>query len=94
MVPDDRMNYRWDPAKDEWLQRNRGFGFDDIVEAIRANRLIAAIANPSARFPHQRMFIVELDGYAVGVPYVEEGGTAFLKTAFRSRKLKRLFMEH
>lgn len=88
------MDYRWDAAKDEWLRRTRGFGFDDVLEAIRNHRLIANIPNASAQYPHQRMFIVEIDGYAVGVPYVEDEGTVFLKTAFQSRKLKRRFMEH
>ena len=88
------MDYRWDPAKDEWLRRARGFGFGDVVEAIRDQRLFANIPNPSARYPHQHMFIVEIDGYAVGVPYVADNGTIFLKTAFQSRKFKRRFMEH
>jgi uncharacterized DUF497 family protein len=56
------MDYRWDPAKDEWLRQARGFGFDDVVDAIRNNRLVANIRNPSSRYPHQRMFIVEING--------------------------------
>lgn len=88
------MDYRWDPAKDEWLRQTRGFGFDDVIDAIRNERLVANIRNPSTHYPHQRMFIVEIDGYAVGVSYVKEDGVLFLKTGFRSRKLKRRFMEH
>lgn len=55
------MDYRWDTAKDEWLRRTRGFGFDDVLEAIGNHRLIANIPNPSAQYPHQRMFIVEIE---------------------------------
>lgn len=87
------MDYRWDPAKDEWLRQTRSFGFADVVQAIRDNRLIADVPNPSISYLNQKMLIVEIDGYAIGVPYIAENGIRFLKTAFPSRKLKRQFME-
>ena len=41
-------------------------------------------ANPKR--PSQKIYILEIEGYAVIVPYVEEGNEIFLKTAFPSRK--------
>jgi len=84
--------YRWNDEKDEWLRQTRGFGFQDIVEAVDSGRLVKDIDNPSERYPNQKLLVVEVDGYVIGVPYLLEGETAFLKTAFPSRKLKRLYM--
>ncbi|AAO91568.1 hypothetical protein [Coxiella burnetii] len=39
------------------------------------------------------MYVVELNGYAYLVPFVEEGGKLFLKTAFPSRKATKLYLK-
>jgi uncharacterized DUF497 family protein len=86
--------YRWDPEKNALLLQTHGFGFEEVVDAIDANRVITDIANPSLHHPDQRLLIVEINGYAIGVPYVSDGDTMFFKTAFQSRKLKRIYLEH
>ena len=38
------------------------------------------------KYPNQKVFLIPVDGYIYFVPYVIEGGTIFLKTAFPHRK--------
>ena len=40
------------------------------------------------RYPDQRIFVVEIDGYAYCVPCVAEGDTWILKTVYLNRKFK------
>ncbi len=68
-----------------------GIGLADCATAIQEGRVLDDLRNPSR--PHQRMFILDMDGYAFCVPYViEEDGTLFLKTAYPSRKYTKQYL--
>lgn len=41
--------------------------------------------------PNQKIYIVEMDGYAVIVPFVEDSRKIFLKTAFPSRNFTKKY---
>ncbi len=82
----------WSSEKNEALKKQRGLCFEDVETAIETGDYIDDLPHPNqARYPNQRMLIVEIDGYVCAVPYVYSGNIRFLKTIFRSRKLKRLF---
>lgn len=82
----------WNPEKNEILKKERGLSFEDVETTLEAGDHIRDIAHPDKkRYPNQRMLIVEIDGYVCAVPYVRNGNIRFLKTIYRSRKLKRLF---
>ncbi|VAW03824.1 hypothetical protein MNBD_ALPHA04-2095 [hydrothermal vent metagenome] len=82
----------WSSEKNDPLKRQRGLCFEDVETAIETGDYIEDLPHPNLdRYPNQRMLIVEIDGYVCAVPYVRNGNTRFLKTIFRSRKLKRLF---
>ena len=85
-------SFRWDANKNAWLKANRGFGFETIVEAIENGGLLADIMNPSSKHPKQRLYVVDLEGYAITVPYVKENEYDFLKTAFKNRKANKQFL--
>ncbi len=79
------MKYlNWSAEKNEILKRERGISFEEIALLIESGQVIGVEENPG--YPHQRMFILALDNYAVIVPYVENDEEIFLKTAFPSRK--------
>ena len=78
----------WDDAKNIKLKSERGFGFEAIVVAMERGHLLVSREHP--KYTHQRIFEVELDGYVVVVPYVEDEEKIFLKTAFCSRKANKL----
>ena len=89
-----KLNFtvKWDESKNEWLKAHRGISFEAVAAAIEGGRLLDDVDHPGSNRKHQRMFVVELDGYACAVPYVVDGRTAFLKTAFRSRNMQKRYL--
>ena len=79
------MKYlNWSLEKNEILKAKRGISFEQIALTIESGHILGVEENPKR--PNQKIYILEIDGYAVIVPYVEEGNEIFLKTAFPSRK--------
>ena len=85
----------WDIEKAVALRNDVARGnvsFEDCVIAIDDGRVLADIPNPSKQYPHQRMFVLEIDNYAYVVPYVETEEAFFLKTVFSSRKHTSIYL--
>jgi hypothetical protein len=79
------MKYlNWSSAKNETLKRERGITFEEIAYLIESGRIIGIEENPGRS--NQKMYILEIENYAVIVPFVENDKEIFLKTAFPSRK--------
>jgi hypothetical protein len=79
------MKYlNWNPLKNEILKKERGVSFEEIAYLIEPGQIIGIEENPSR--PNQKMYILEIENYAVIVPYVENDNEIFLKTAFPNRK--------
>ncbi len=74
----------WNDEKNNLLIKERGLSFEKIVVALMADHAIASYPHP--KITHQKIVEIELDGYVVVVPYVENDKSIFLKTAFHSRK--------
>ena len=84
------MKYlNWNLAKNEQLKRERGISFEQIAYLIESNKILGIEVN-SGR-PNQKLYILEIDQYAVVVPCVETENEIFLKTAFPSRKFTRTY---
>ena len=70
------------------------FSFEEITVAVEAGRLLEIVPHPNAaRFPRQRIMVVEVASYAYLVPFVEEKDYFFLKTIIPSRKATRVFLD-
>jgi len=79
------MKYlNWNPKKNELLKRERGIAFEEIAYLIESEQIIGIEENPGQ--PNQKMYILEIENYAILVPFVENDKEIFLKTAFPSRK--------
>lgn len=79
------MKYlNWNSEKSEILKRERGISFEEIAYLIESGLIIGIEENPGN--PNQKMYVLEIDSYAIIVPYVENDNEIFLKTAFPSRK--------
>ena len=79
------MKYlNWDPEKNEILKRKRGITFEEIAYLIESGQIIGIEENPGRS--NQKMYILEIENYAVIVPFVEGDKEIFLKTVFPSRK--------
>jgi len=74
----------WNSDKNVILKRERGISFEEIAYLIESGQIIGIEVNPSR--PNQKMYILEIENYAIIVPCVENDNEIFLKTAFPSRK--------
>jgi uncharacterized DUF497 family protein len=80
---------KWSEQKDRWLRENRGVSFQEISAAVLSGSLIEIMENPARR--GQMAFVIRLHGYVWVVPFVTEGDTIFLKTAYPSRKMHKRY---
>jgi hypothetical protein len=72
----------------------RGLTFEAVVVAIESGGLLDVLSHPNpARYPRQRILVVEMDGYVHLVPYVEAKDHFFLKTIIPSRKATRDYLK-
>lgn len=79
--------FAWNPEKNEWLKRERGVSFEDVVFHIEAGDEVDVFEHPNKkRYPGQKISVVLIEGYAWLVPYVESEKEIFLKTIIPSRK--------
>ena len=86
--------FRWDPNKNEQLIQERGISFEQITVSVECGELIQVVQHPNlAKYPRQKIMVVQIDGYAYLVPFVEEMHYFFLKTIIPSRKATRDFID-
>ncbi len=84
------MKYlNWDSDKNELLKKTRGVSFEEVAIIIEADHIIGVEKNQGRG--NQKMYIVEINNYAVVVPFVETENEIFLKTIFPSRKFTKKY---
>ena len=85
------MEFAFDSVKNDLLRRTRGVTFPMVIEAIAERGILLDFPHPNAaKYPRQRVFVIELEGYAYCVPYSVIGETWHLITIYPSRKFKNL----
>lgn len=85
--------FRWGGEKNEWLKANRNVSFEQVALKIEAGDVLDIVEHGNtARHPHQRIFILDLGGYAYLVPFVETEIEVFLKTIIPSRKATKRYL--
>jgi uncharacterized DUF497 family protein len=85
--------YDWNDEKNEWLRKERGLTFEDVVFHLAHGGLLDTIKHPNQQqYPGQRIFVVDVEGYACLVPFVENDEAIFLKTIIPSRKMTRQYL--
>ncbi len=83
----------WNSIKNQQLITERGISFEDIVFYIQQGQLLDDIQHPnSKKYPEQRIFVINVDGYVHLVPYVENRKEIFLKTVIPSRKATKQYL--
>lgn len=55
--------------------------------------MLDELRHPKDRYKNQRLYVVNLNAYAIIVPYVEEEDHVFLKTAFPNRRATKEYLE-
>jgi uncharacterized DUF497 family protein len=86
--------FDWSDEKIEWLRNERrGVSFEEVVYHLTHGGLLDTIEHPNQeQYPGQRIFIVDVDGYACLVPFVEDDETIFMKTIIPSRKMTKRYL--
>ena len=85
------LNFSWNTYKNTELVQKRNISFEQIVEQIEQGYLLDITAN-TAKYPHQKVFIVEFNNYVYLVPFVESKEEVFLKTIIPSRKATKKYL--
>ncbi len=85
--------FDWNEDKDKRLKEQRGITFEEIVFHILHGGLLDVLEHPNERrYPGQKIFVVNVEGYVWLVPFVETEETIFLKTIIPSRKLTKKYL--
>ncbi|MBI2050235.1 MAG: BrnT family toxin [Parcubacteria group bacterium] len=87
-------DYQWNKDKNSQLRIRHGVCFDDMVPLLNKNERVLDIIRHlnQKKYPNQKMFVVEVGGYAYLVPYVEDDEKIFLKTIIPSRKATKKYI--
>jgi uncharacterized DUF497 family protein len=86
--------FDWDPEKNEKIKRERGVSFEEIALLLGAGCVWAVTKHwNTEKYPSQRIFLIPIDGRIIAVPFVQDKNLFFLKTAFPSRKMTKLYKE-
>jgi len=85
--------YSWNNEKNRRLVTERNVSFEEVVFYIEKGQLLDIVEHPNPeKYKGQRVFIVNIDGYAYLVPFVETDHEIFLKTIIPSRKATRKYL--
>jgi len=85
--------YDWNDEKNGLLKKERGVSFEEVILAVEQSRLLAILEHPNQQqYPLQQIYIVEINDYALIVPFVETEDGVFLKTIIPSRKMSKLYL--
>lgn len=83
----------WNPAKNQSLINERGVSFEDVVFYLQQGGLLDDVEHSNDdKYPNQRVFVLNIDGYVYLVPYVEDRREIFLKTIIPSRKATKQYL--
>lgn len=86
------MIFDWDPEKNEKIKRERGIAFEEIALLLGAGVIWAVTKHwNTEKYPNQRIFLIPIDGRIIAIPFVQDKDRYFLKTAFPSKKMTKLY---
>ncbi len=84
----------WNKQKIEWLKKNRGICFEDILFYIDNDFLIDDVEHLNQeKYSGQRMMVFNINEYIFLVLYIENEDEIFLKTIIPSRKATKYYVE-
>ena len=84
--------FNWSSYKILLLLRDTGISFERIVFQISCGNELEVLEHPNqAKYPGQKISIVEVGDYVYAVPFIETESEIFLKTIIPSRKATRKY---
>ena len=90
----EKTLFEFSSEKNQTLIKERGISFEDAISALDNGKLLDIITHPNeVKYPNQKIYIIELNGYVYLVPFVRKNKEiVFLKTIFPSRKLTKQYL--
>ena len=85
--------FDWDIEKNKKLIKERNISFEEIIIFIEQGNVLDIVDNPNPKFQHQKMFVLDIEGYVYVIPFVETEEAYFLKTIFPSRKATKEYLQ-
>lgn len=83
----------WDDSKNALLMAERGISFDEVVYFILNGGLVDVVPNNNqGKYPGQRIFVVNCEGYIHLVPFDESEKHIQLMTVIPSRKATKKYL--
>lgn len=80
-------SFDWNSEQNQHLIEERGFSFEDASYYLLKGGLIDDVSHPSSeKYPNQRIFVIDVEGYVYFIPYVESKEYIFLKTIIPAAK--------
>ena len=85
--------YSWNSQKNEELKKTRNISFEEVLLNIQLGNELDIFNHPNQeKYPGQKISVVEIEGYAYLIPYVETDEEIFLKTIIPSRKATKKYI--
>ncbi|PIP75572.1 toxin [Candidatus Kuenenbacteria bacterium CG_4_9_14_3_um_filter_39_14] len=85
--------FDWNSQKNEKLRAERDIGFEDCLLAIEEGKILDILEHKNKKkYPNQKIFVLEISGYAYLAPFVEDKDKVFLKTIIPSRKATKEYL--
>ena len=79
--------FEWDDVKNAKLKKERGISFEEIVFHIERGDILDILEHPNKdKYLGQKIFVIDVEGYAYLVPFLETEDEVVLKTIIPSRK--------
>ena len=87
------MVFTWRNEKNELLKKTRGISFEKVVIHIEKGNILDVVELPNKlKYPNQKMYVLNIEGYAHIVPFEDKDGQRELKTIFPSRVATRQYL--
>jgi uncharacterized DUF497 family protein len=83
--------FEWNEEKNKKLLQERGISFEIYITYLQNGYLLDTVKNNPPR-EHQDVYIIEIEGYAFKVPFVDDGDKIFLKTIYPSHKATKKYL--
>jgi len=85
--------FDWNSQKNEKLREERDIGFEECLLAIEQGKILDILEHKNKKkYPNQKIFVLEISGYAYLVLFVEDKDKVFLKTIIPSRKATKEYL--
>ena len=83
----------WDNEKNDKLKAERGISFEEILFHIEREDILDIWEHPNQeRYGGRRIFVMNVEGYAYLVPFLETKDEVIVKTVIPSRKATKQYL--